>query len=112
MTEKRTVATIEVLDAISRLQAEVDQMKHDMDDQHKEKLQKLFDVEAQVKYTNGRVRELEMENQRQLAVENYKDKHQTTTVAVTTSTWDWKTVLAILLTLATAAAAIAGVAGK
>lgn len=65
--------------------------------------------------TNGRVTELERKWERREGYEQRIKEEQRTAIAavkVETSTWDWKTVLAIILTLATAIVGIAGVTAK
>lgn len=104
-----------ILKAISVLTAKVERLEIDTLRQHTEKMVVMTEIQAQVKHTNGRVTALERKMDKQDAIEEYKSKmlSQPTTVSVaTTTTWDWKTVLAIILTLATAAAGVAGVAAK
>lgn len=118
MPEKpKTIATIELLDAIHKLETKVDRLEDKQLTQHSENMSRLEAIEAQVKYTNGRVRGLELTRERNEAVEAYKNTQsaQQPMMGVkveTNNTWDWKVVLAILLTLATAVAAIAGVASR
>lgn len=103
----------EILDALSKLSTKVDRLEVDTLRQHTEKMVLMADIQAQVKYTNGRVTALERKMDKAEAVEDYKAKMalQPTTVDVdTTTSWDWRAVLAIILTLATAVAGVIGVA--
>lgn len=70
---------------------------------HKEVTDRLGRVEAQVKLTNGRVKELERVKIAEDAVNAYKDKVQND------KHWDVNTLLTILLVIGTLAGAIATV---
>lgn len=77
--------------------------------QHDEVKDRLIAVEAQVKYTNGRVNRMEAKWEAQEAVEKYKSSQPT--IQVNNQQTDWpKIVLAVLGVLGTALGVIATMA--
>lgn len=111
-TKDKPIANLEILDAITKVASNVGRIESEMNAQHQEKMDELVEIKKQVKYTNGRVSRMERKWSDQEAVDKYKLMNPPTSSTVkveTSTTWDWKTVLAILLTLATAVVAIAGV---
>jgi hypothetical protein len=111
-----TIDVSEILDAISRVSNHVTKLEVEVNEMHQEKMQKMADIEKQVKYTNGRVRGLELEEEKRRAVADYIASHEAkpqVSVQTTTVTQiDWqKIVLAIVGVLSLALTILATVKG-
>lgn len=85
-------------------------MQVEADHQHREVTVRLVGVEDQVKHTNGRVKKLETEHERQQAVEEYIKSNPPANVSVQTTNVtniDWQKIILALVGALTVALTIA-----
>lgn len=108
-------ANEDVIQILNKLTEQVATMRTEHRMLEDEKMKRLIAIEEQVKYTNGRVRGLELEREKQMAVEEYRKAEGAPHVSVQTTNVtnvDWqKIVLAIIGVLSLGLTILATVKG-
>lgn len=99
---KAAPTNTDVIKAVMTVSSDLATLKSEVEVQHREKMAELVSLTEQVKYTNGRVRALELTAEKTQAVEDYKKSLPVApTVRVNNNfQWDWKTIasaIAIIL---------------